>query len=287
MRLAGVIFQYIMTLYPEHPLDFEALDHELALAYQRVWNLLTWCLYFQCCMNVALGISLLCGPVRFSELIGLLLGGLRLLWLVVSIVSSQAWPTPQYTLFFCVLYSSTQFMIISLPFRHTVVLFLVSHVLYIVCLCWLSREFMSWVFISRQAAASVGIYLLNVWAEDVKRRRWCLYYVLCLEMKRFQDIRNDLLPTNFGQRQAMKPSVPVDGCDPFASSAAAAQVIPPLLKFELNSLEPVNDMNSCLVAEALVCVCVCLCLCVCGCGCGCVCRCSSLTSVCSLGCLKR
>ena len=77
MRLAGVIFQYIMTLYPEHPLDFEALDHELALAYQRVWNLLTWCLYFQCCMNVALGISLLCGPVRFSELIGLLLGGLR------------------------------------------------------------------------------------------------------------------------------------------------------------------------------------------------------------------
>ena len=262
MRLAGVIFQYILTLYPEHPLDFEALGHELAMAYQKVWKLLTWCLYFQCCMNVALGIGLLCGPVRFSEVIGLLLGVLRLLWLVVSILSSQTWVTPQYTLFFCVLYSSTQFMIISLPFRHTVVLFLVSHVLYIVCLCWLSHEFMNWVFISRQAAASVGICLLNVWAEDVKRRRWCLYYVFCLEMKRFQDILNDLLPTNFGQRQATKTPVPTDG-DPFATSAAAAQVIAPLLKFELNSLDPVNGMNACLVVEALVCVrvrvvCVCV-----------------------------
>jgi hypothetical protein len=278
MRLAGVIFQYILTLYPEHPLDFEALGHELALAYQRVWNLLTWCLYFQCCMNVALVISLLYGPVRFSELIGFLLGVLRLLWLVVSILSSQTWPMPQYTLFFCVLYSSTQFMIISLPFRQTVVLFLASHVLYIVCLCWLSREFMTWVFISRQAAASVGIYLLNVWAEDVKRRRWCLYYVFCLEMKRFQDIHNDLLPTNFGQRQATKAPVPADG-DPFATSAAAAQVIPPLLKFELNSLDPVNGINACLVVEALVCVCVCVCVyvCVCVCGCVCVCRCSTLT----------
>jgi hypothetical protein len=280
MRLAGVIFQYILTLYPEDPLDFEALGHELAMAYQRVWNLLTWHLYFQCCMNVALGISLLCGQVRFSKFIGLLLGVLRLLWLVVSILSSQTWPTPQYTIFFCVIYSSTQFLITSLSFRHTVLLFLVSHLLYIVCLCWLFREVISWVFISRQAFATVAVFLLTVWEEDVKRRRWRLYYVFCLEMKRFQDIRNDLLPTNFGQRQATKSPVPAEG-DPFATSAAAAQVIPPLLNFELNSLDSVNGINECLVVEALVCVRARVCVYVR------VCRCSSLTSACSLSCCKR
>ena len=41
-------------------------------------------------------------------------------------------------------------------------------------------------YVYHQLTSSVGIWLFNVWAEDVKRRRWRLYYIFCLEMKRFR-----------------------------------------------------------------------------------------------------
>jgi hypothetical protein len=109
-----------MILYPEHPVDFHELGHELSATYLRVWSLLTASLCWQCIIGVALGVSLFGGPVRFAERYGLLLGVLRLLWLLVSIVLSMTWPTIQYTLVFSVLYSTTQLMVVSMTFRHTV-----------------------------------------------------------------------------------------------------------------------------------------------------------------------
>ena len=236
VHLAGVIFQYIFTVHPDHPLEFEALGDDLWVAYQRVRSLLTVSLCVQSVISVVLGVCVKWGPVRFSERNGLLLAVLRLSWLIVSIVSSQIWPMKQYTLFFCVLYSTSQFMIISLSFRHMVVLFVVSHVLYIMCLCWLSGEMMNGAFLSRQLATSVGIWMFNVWNEDVKRRRWRLYYIFCLEMKRYQNILNDLLPTHLCQ----KPAISTAGGR--TEPSAAAQL----------TLDPVNGINACLVREALV-----------------------------------
>ena len=205
-HLAGIVFQFRFLLYPEYGYDLEELGPELTEAYASMRRLLWTNLIVQCLLSLALALLLFQGPLRWTSGISVMLGVARLSWLVVSMCASQVWPVRAYTLAFPPLYSVGTFFIRSLTFRHMVIFFSLSHVLYLGSF-WVGNEVLSsrgameewWPMCSmmvRTVATSIMVFHFNVWAEAGMRRRWRLRRVFHTEMTRFNEILNDLLPLN-------------------------------------------------------------------------------------------
>ncbi len=76
-----------------------------------------------------------------------------------------------------------------------VVLFVWHCLLYLVML-WAMLEMLPKIFLSRMLISAVSIVVQNVWFSDISRLRWRLHRVFQYEMKCFEDILNDLLPSN-------------------------------------------------------------------------------------------
>jgi class 3 adenylate cyclase len=205
-HLAGIVLQLRFVLYPEYGYELEALGPELSQAYASISLLLCNNLIVQCLLSLALALLLFQGPLRWTSGISVMLGVARLSWLVVSMCASQLWPVRAYTLAFPPLYSVGTFFIRSLTFRHMVIFFSLSHVLYLGSF-WVGNEVLSsrgameewWPMCSmmvRTVATSIMVFHFNVWAEAGIRRRWRLRRVFHTEMTRFNEILNDLLPLN-------------------------------------------------------------------------------------------
>jgi hypothetical protein len=63
-----------------------------------------------------------------------------------------------------------------------------------VCVCARARARVAGAFIFRFLCTSISIWVFKGFVEDDKCRRWRLHCVYCLEMKRLNDILDDLLP---------------------------------------------------------------------------------------------
>ena len=195
LHVSGILFQYLLLVDPPHALHFDLLGSELGAAHANGSTMLLCNLVVHCALSVAIGYALLRRPARWSEWLGFVVGLMRLLWLGVSSMVCQLWPMKQYVLTFAALYSLSQFLVLSQPLRHFLVLYVLSHLCYLV-IYQQSRDFIAGAFVIRFMCTALGVWMFNVWCEDLKRRRWRLHHVFQIEMKRFMDILDDLVPLN-------------------------------------------------------------------------------------------
>jgi len=148
MHFVGTLFQYALMLDPPHALRFAegGLGPSLEAAHTQARVLLLQNLRVQAALSIAI-ISFLWWPhetlgdesehalrgarrARVTELLAIVLGGMRVAWLLVSIRACEAWPMHQYVTGFAATYSLSQFIIVSLPSRHYTFFFVVSHMIY-------------------------------------------------------------------------------------------------------------------------------------------------------------
>ena len=80
------------------------------------------------------------------------------------------WPIRTYTLVFPMLYSISQFMVVSMHFGVHTVLYCVVN-LQVLASCYLLRAHLSVAFVIRLFTTSLAIRMLNVWANDIRLRQ--------------------------------------------------------------------------------------------------------------------
>ena len=168
------------------------LSQSSAAAFMHTSTVLQLNLMAHALVCLLLSLVIYMGPVRWVHRAGLCVGLLRIVWLVVSLYVSQIWPVKNYTLVFPTLYSLSIFAVVCMSFEEFVIVFSVTHVLY--ATCFYLTENITAAFVIRFAVSSLAVWMFNVWVEEDKRRRWRLHHVFHCEMKRFEDILNDLLP---------------------------------------------------------------------------------------------
>ena len=193
VHVLGIIFQLVLMRDPPHTLHFNVLGRDLEAAHERVSRVLLLHLAVQNVVSLFVVLALWRGPARWTEGLGLLLALLRLVWLVVSITVCRIWPMKHYLLTFASLYSLSQLVIVSCSMRPYTICWALSHLLYI-AMYHQSRTFITVAFVVRFIGTSISLWVFNMWAEDARRRRWLVYRVFRLEMKRLNDILGDLLP---------------------------------------------------------------------------------------------
>jgi hypothetical protein len=187
-HLLGVVFQHQFALYPTCSYDLDALGPDLSAAYGRLQRLLQRYLTSQILLCLALGLGILGAnrqvlPERWTTWMSLVIGTMRVSWILVSIYAHHLWPVKQYTLTFPLLFSILQFTVVSMnSFRHTVVLFFVCHVLYVCCMIRMG-DMVNAAFVVRFLGTSYTCWLFLVWAEDAQRKLWRIGLVFQMEMK--------------------------------------------------------------------------------------------------------
>ena len=101
---------------------------------------------------------------------GYILGIVRVSWLGISLYIATIWPVRTYTLVFPMLYSISQFMVVSMQFGVHTVLYCVVNLL-VLASCYILRAHLSVAFVIRIITTSLAIRMLNVWAHDVRLRQ--------------------------------------------------------------------------------------------------------------------
>ena len=146
MHIVGVVFQYTLMRDPPHALRFHELGSSMEAAHAEASVLLLQNLCVQAALSIAIVYTLwrphepwgdeserailATRHARFTELLSIVLGGMRVAWLLVSIYACNVWLMHQYVTGFAAAYSLSQFIIVSLPFRPYTFFFVVSHMVY-------------------------------------------------------------------------------------------------------------------------------------------------------------
>jgi class 3 adenylate cyclase len=206
MHLFGVIFQRNLILYPEFPYNFEVLNAELKEAFQSVAELLEQQLYLQCALCLGLALAIIKGPLLRMQIVSIMHGLVRLWWLHFSLHLSTIWPVKQYTLVFPVLYSTLQLLIIQDKDKYVYMCALLLHLTMYIIMLYPVRDMVAPVFILRLIATTISTVLLHIWHDKASQQRWRLHRVFEYEMRRFEYILNDLLPSTSDQNASAEAS---------------------------------------------------------------------------------
>jgi hypothetical protein len=200
VHLFGVIFQRNLILYPEYPYNFEVLNATLKDSYASMSALLEQHLYFQCVICFGLAMVIMKNPKNpiASEMVLMLHGLLRLSWLPFSLHLSTIWPVKQYTVVFPAMYSVLQFLIIQ---EHNIIhiCILVLHFAMYIMMFYPIRDIVPFDFIIQFLVTTLSTVMLHVWHDNASQQRWRLHRVFQYEMRLFEYILNDLLPSTFDQ----------------------------------------------------------------------------------------
>ena len=201
IHLLGILFQRSMILYPEFSYDFEVLGPSLKAAYASVLVCLREYLWLQTLLCLALFFAIIKGPGQWANNVSIMLGVLRLSWLPFSMYLSTIWPVKQYTLVFPPLYSMLHLWGetgLQTSFRNMVIFYVLNFAMFLIMLIPI-RDMMPPVFLVRTLITTTCTAILNVWFCDASQLRWRLHRVFQYEMRRFDYILNDLLPSTFDQ----------------------------------------------------------------------------------------
>ena len=92
---------------------------------------------------------------------------------------------------FSALFNTSQSLIWLGSFRNMALLYCLVNVL-VIMLLFSASHLITRAFISRWLCSSISTWMLVVWAEEDNRRSWRLHHVFSTEMKRLDNILNDL-----------------------------------------------------------------------------------------------
>jgi len=194
-HMVGVVLLYMNLLYPEDPYDFEALGPALTAAHTHMAVVLDYYLAVQGVLSVVVALGAYRGRASWTEYLTVLLSIMRVSFVLVAIYISFQWPARQRTLIFPTYYSMSQFLVVTLNFRHALVLMGAMSALYGWCF-WRVADIINGGFWFRFFCYLGVICMFLVWNEDAQRRRWRLHEVFHREIQRFDAILDDLLPIN-------------------------------------------------------------------------------------------
>ena len=204
MHMLGVVVQCLFVVDPEwaHDGELQGLRGEgktLAHTFIMVRRLMIFSVLGHGAVSLCLGMVVLCGNTRWMQAAGAGLGALRILWLLSSIGISTLWPPMNYTLVFPVLYSLSQFLVVPHNSPSLGPMFALTIAVCAVAFYRL-RETAGPAFILRSMATAVGVWMLNVFENDIRSHQLLVQQVLSTKMKRFDSILDDLFPLNFDQQ---------------------------------------------------------------------------------------
>ena len=199
-HLMGVVFQLVQVLYTVHTYDSSVLGPELAASHLTLSRLLHLHAAIQLVLSVVLVIAFRRCRVEWSQRARMLLAILRIAWLVMCIYASSTWPMAAYTVCFSALFNTSQSLIWLGSFRNMALLYCLVNVL-VIMLLFSARHLITSAFISRWLCSSISTWMFVVWAEEDNRRSWRLHHVFSTEMKRLDNILNDLLPLNLDAQE--------------------------------------------------------------------------------------
>ena len=242
-HLTGVSYQLFQVLCTGRQYDAEVLGEDLAAAYNSVSRLLNYHLATQSIVGVALAICLWRFPLRCGERMRMLLALMRVAWVCVSISASCIWPQKHYTIGFTMLFIMSQTFIVFGSFQSMALLYGIVNLLSILAI-WSAEDIVPRAFVLRWVASSIANWMFIVWTERGNRRSWRLHNVFVTEMKRLNDILNDLLPLNLDGKSGFPGTAAVLSSAGYAEWAFWAQ--------RRNSLNLLSGINTAHQREALV-----------------------------------
>ena len=140
-------------------------------------------------------------PVKWLSHCSVVLAVLRVSWLSFILFISHIWPSKQWLLVFPPIFGMmgmTTHLLVSMTFRNFAVTYflIIGQGLY--CF-WLAKGIVTTDLYIRFFISAICHWMINVWNEDARRRRWRLSRVFRAEMIHLRSILQDLLPLDLGE----------------------------------------------------------------------------------------
>jgi class 3 adenylate cyclase len=140
-------------------------------------------------------------PGKWLSHCSVVLAVLRVSWLSFIIFISHIWPAKQWLLVFPPVFGMmvmTTHLLVPMTFRNFAVTYflIIGQGLY--CF-WLAKGIVTTDLYIRFFISAICYWMINVWNEDARRRRWRLSRVFRAEMIHLRSILQDLLPLDLGE----------------------------------------------------------------------------------------